>query len=86
MMSNFFGDGVTNIGSGVFSDCKSLTSISISDSVTSIGSSAFYCCESLTSITFTGTTAEWEAIEKGDDWNADTGSYTVTCTDGMIAQ
>ena len=34
-----------------FSDCKDLTSITISDSVTSIGSSAFYGCSNLISVT-----------------------------------
>ncbi|MBR3868079.1 MAG: leucine-rich repeat protein [Clostridia bacterium] len=42
---------VTSIGEEAFSDCKSLTSITISDSVTSIGEEAFSDCESLTSIT-----------------------------------
>lgn len=44
-------DGVTSIGEGAFSYCKSLTSIAIPSSVTSIGYEAFYRCVSLTSIT-----------------------------------
>ena len=43
--------GGSSIGSGAFSYCKSLTTITISDSVTSIGTYAFYGCSSLTSIT-----------------------------------
>ena len=39
------------IGSGAFSGCSGLTSITISNSVTSIGSSAFAGCSGLTSIT-----------------------------------
>ena len=39
------------IADSAFSDCSSLTSITIPDSVTSIGSSAFEDCSSLTSIT-----------------------------------
>ena len=35
-------DGVTNIGNWAFSECSSLTSITIPESVTSIGASAFY--------------------------------------------
>ena len=45
------GKAVTSIGDLAFSDCRSLTSITIPDSVTSIGSSAFHNCSSLTSIT-----------------------------------
>ena len=42
---------VTSIGSTAFSNCHSLTSITIPDGVTSIGDSAFYDCYGLTSIT-----------------------------------
>ena len=28
--------------------------------------------------------AQWRAIEKEDDWDVDTGDYTVYCTDGTI--
>ena len=46
--------GVTNIGEYAFSDCSSLTSVTIPDSVTSIGEDAFSCCKSLTSVTIPG--------------------------------
>ena len=46
-----FNGNVTKIGDKAFSDCKSLTSVTIGDSVTTIGDYAFCCCSSLTSIT-----------------------------------
>lgn len=72
------GNGVTSISSGTFQLCTNLTSITISKGVTSIGEMAFYSCESLTSIKYRGTEAQWSAITKENNWNAYTGSYTIT--------
>ena len=80
------GDGVTSIGNYAFCKCTLLTNITIPDSVTWIGACAFSLCDSLTSISFDGTVEQWNAIKKGDDWNYNTGNYTIYCTDGKIAK
>lgn len=46
--------------------------------------SAFSRCTDLTDITFQGTMQQWNNISKGTDWNYNTGSYTITCTDGVL--
>jgi hypothetical protein len=48
---NLSGSTITSIGDDAFSECESLTSVTIGNSVTSIGSFAFYFCENLSSIT-----------------------------------
>ncbi len=70
-------NGVTNIGSSAFEYCARLTSITIPDSVTNIGDRAFYYCTSLKNIKYRGTTAQWKAIPKGDDWNY---NININCT------
>ncbi len=79
-------DGVMRIGREAFSYCIGLTKITIPDSVTHIDSAAFCYCAGLTDITFTGTMAQWKAIEKGASWNDYAGEYTVYCTDGNLSK
>lgn len=77
-------NGVTKIGGSAFRGCTGLTSMTIPDSVTSIGVRVFYNCIGITSVTFNGTKAQWNAISKGNQWNYNTGNYTIHCTDGDI--
>lgn len=70
-------DGVTEIPEAAFQSCKKLTTVTFSNMVTGIGNMAFYQCGSLAVINFKGTSLQWEAIEKGSDWNGKVGSYNV---------
>lgn len=46
---------------------------------------AFGNCDNLKSISFlNGTTAQWNAMIKANDWDENTGDYTITCSDGTI--
>jgi len=78
--------GGASIGSWAFYNCTGLTGVVIPDSVTSIDRGAFSGCTGLKNITFTGTQAQWNAIHKWSDWNYNTGSYTIYCTDGRISK
>lgn len=77
-------NGVTSIGKRTFYGCKGMERITIPESTTSIISYALYNCTNLTEITFKGTKKQWLAIEKGNQWDYDTGNYTVTCSDGKL--
>ena len=59
-------NGVTTIGDQAFFDCYSLETIYIPKSVERIGASAFV---DVKSICYAGSESEWNAIEKGDDWD-----------------
>ena len=61
-------------------------SIKILGKLDRIGFAAFAGCTSLTDIYYVGKKAEWEAMPKGDKWDADMPSYTVHCSDGDITK
>lgn len=79
-------DPVIEIDSAAFASCTSLASVTIPNSVQSIGFQAFYDCSVLSSIHFTGSVAQWNSIKKDDQWDFNTGNYTIYCTDGKIAK
>ena len=78
------GSGITSIPAMAFKGCMSLKTLTIKGKLTSIGASAFAGCISLETVKFSGTRAEWFAIEKGNSWKNATGRFTVQCTDGYI--
>lgn len=58
-------DIVTGFGNLAFANCKYLTKITINKNVTDIGRRVFNG-SSLREIIYTGTTSEWEAVNKGE--------------------
>lgn len=77
-------DSWKRIEYALFSECERLESVTIPVGVTLIRPYAFAECESLTDIHYAGTMAQWDAVNKHDGWDDQTGRYTIHCTDGDI--
>ena len=81
-------EGVTEIASGAFQSCKSLAEVTIPESVTIIGAwrdwSAFGWCKALTEIHYTGTKAQWKAVEKQRGWKNGSAITSIICSDGKV--
>ena len=75
-------NGVEEIGVATFYCCASLASVEIPSSVTEIGEEAFSSCSSLSSVEFGGTVEQWNAVEKGENWNLYVPVKRVKCSDG----
>ena len=75
---------VTAIGDRAFENIRTISGVTLPASITSIGEGAFSGCASLKNIIFQGTTDQWKAITKGTNWDAETGDYTIQCSDGTV--
>ena len=76
---------VKTIGSRAFENCSSLEKITLTSSTTSISANAFRNCIKLANISFEGTAAQWNAIAKGENWDAGIVDCIVGCNDSNIA-
>lgn len=77
-------DSVTDICAYAFYRCNALETATIYSGIKNIGNNAFNGCGDLNSIKFEGKTVQWNAVNKGTDWDFETGNYTVKCNDGDI--
>lgn len=78
-------NSVLNLRPEAFINCSYLETISISGLISEIPESIFKNCVSLETIEFKGTIAQWNALEKGENWNQDTPASLIHCSDGEIA-
>lgn len=62
---------------GTFMFCNSLVSVSIPKSARGLGGKLFYKCAKLEKIIYRGSEAEWERIEKDEDWDFMAGDFRV---------
>jgi len=79
-------DTVTTIEESAFAYCYKLTDITIGKGIKKIHESVFENCYVLTVINFNGTVSEWNKIIKYSNWNKNTGTYVIHCTDGDLTK
>lgn len=81
--SEFNGVAVKVIGVQAFYNLKGVTKLYLTNTVTEFELAAFWHSD-ITEINFEGTLEEWNAIEKGANWNNAMQSIVVNCTDGTV--
>lgn len=73
---------ITAVNSTAFVLCRYITCVSLPATVTSIASNSFGSCDALETIEFGGTSAQWDAVEKGGGWdNGLAVGYRVVCAE-----
>lgn len=77
-------DNLETLGAEAFAYCSELEKVYLSNSIDKLEYGAFKNCKNLSDIHFNGTIQEWNNIYKADDWDFNTGNYTVHCTNGDI--
>lgn len=77
-------EGVLELGSSAFANCRNLITISLPSSLNEIGFSCFFQTPKLTNIIFNGTIEQWKSVKRGSNWLMKSGTKTVQCLDGKI--
>ncbi len=78
-------ESVIAVASGAFRNARHLESLTLPGSVTTLGRQALAGCTGLAQLYFGGTREQWEALIKDEGWDENTGSFTLICSDDMIA-
>jgi len=78
------GEGITGIKTSAFSGCVNLSYIEIGEKIRSIAEYTFLNCSALKEIRYSGTTSEWDGVEKEAQWNLNADNFVVYCTDGNV--
>ncbi len=74
------------IGQTAFSNCETLTKVTLPAGVTVVAEGALQHCDKLVDIQFQGTCEDWNNVSKGYLWDYETGNYKVTCSDGTVSK
>lgn len=75
-----------SIGEYAFKGCSALKTVVYEGFITEFKASAMEGCSSLENISVAISIDLWEGITKNDDWNKNTGDYTITCIGGKLSK
>lgn len=75
--------GAKEIGANAFLNMTGLHTITIDTALLRIGDFAFLGCENLQTLLYEGSAAQWQAIEKGKEWNKNSPLFVI-CADGTV--
>ena len=77
-----------NVNNALFYNCINLTEVTIPSNITGIGFMAFWGCTKLERVNFLGTVKQWNNMVENEvidqQWDDETGEYTIYCKDGNI--
>ncbi len=77
---------ITDIKEHAFRGCTDLTEIHLPKHLNAIGASALRGCTALTTVYFKGTEELWASVEKGAEWDAETGAYELVCLGNLVSE
>ena len=75
---------VTRIEVATFHSCLNLVTVNLPAGITYIGQDAFMLCGNLRTINYAGTIAQWNAMERAENWKDSYTQFDVVCIDGVI--
>ena len=74
-------EAATTLGDHCFAECGALTTVSLGANVSSLGSEVFSGCSALKTVNYGGTLEQWSLLSKADNWDADTQTIDILCSD-----
>ena len=69
------------LGDHCFAECGALTAISLGANVSALGNEVFSGCPVLKTVNYGGTLEQWNLLSKADNWDADTQTIDILCSD-----
>lgn len=77
------GSNTVGIGDYAFKNCTNLSEVTVETNTVSFGEGCFMDCAQLSTVFYSGTAAQWEAIEKAENWDTGVVDCLIRCSDSF---